>query len=216
MTTLRSSGRSRSKIGYAARRSGPSAMSVSDRADHGARVVAGAGRHADRRRDPERRGGRQAADGDALADDRAGAEEADARDDLRRDARRVGAHDGAAARQELVEAVRGDDREQRRAETDEQVRPEPGLALAQLALEADRRRRARRRARAAGRPRPSRGSEPLRRRSNDRRLEGGALRFGDLLDPLGREVDQRVEARRARTARARPSPAPRRGARRRS
>ena len=43
-------------------------------------------------------------------DDHAGAEEADAGDDLRRDPRRVGARSGAA------EAVRADDREQRSTE----------------------------------------------------------------------------------------------------
>ena len=56
-------------------------------------VVAGARRHADRRDEPERRGGREPAHGEALADDRARAEEADAADDLRGDARRVGTHD---------------------------------------------------------------------------------------------------------------------------
>ena len=42
-----------------------------------------------------------------------------------------------APSREGVEAVRADDREQRRAERNEQVRAQPGLALAQLTLEAD-------------------------------------------------------------------------------
>ena len=41
------------------------------------------------------------------------------------------------AGEKLVEAVRRDDREERRAERDEQVRADPCFAVAQLPLEAD-------------------------------------------------------------------------------
>ena len=67
----------------------PEADEHDGRREHRRRVVAGADGHADRGHRPERRGGRQPADREALADDRAGAEEADAGDDLRGDARRV-------------------------------------------------------------------------------------------------------------------------------
>ena len=62
-----------------------------ERRDEGGAAVAGAGRHPDRGDEPERRGGREAPHREALADDRAGAEEADAGHDLRRDPRRVDA-----------------------------------------------------------------------------------------------------------------------------
>src|SRR5581483_10688068 len=100
-------------------------------------VVAGAGRHPDRGDDPERAGGRQAAHGQPLAQDRAGAEEADPGHDLRGDPRRIGADDVRAARQEVVETVRRDDREEGGAERDEQVRTDAGLAIADLALDPD-------------------------------------------------------------------------------
>ena len=106
--------------------------------DDGGDVVAGAARHADRGDEPQRRGRREAAHRESLPDDRARAEEADAADDLRRDARRVGAHEAAAVDEEVVEAVRRDEREERRADADDEMRAQPGLALAQLALEADR------------------------------------------------------------------------------
>ena len=109
-----------------------------DGPEHRSRVVTGARGHPDRRRDPQRRRRRQPADGEALADDRSGTDEADAGDDLRGDARRIGADDLVAAVQELAEAVRGDDREERRAETDEHVRSQSGFPVAQLALEPDR------------------------------------------------------------------------------
>src|SRR5581483_6722922 len=75
--------------------------------------------------------------GEALPEDDAGAEEADAGDDLGRDAARVGADDGVAARQEIVEAVGADHGEQGRAAGDEHVRAQPGGLLVELALEAD-------------------------------------------------------------------------------
>ena len=96
----------------------------------------------------------------------------------------------AAAGQELVEAVRGDDREERRAEPDEQVRAQPGLAVAQLALEADRRRRARpRRTSRQGRSQSLREPIPLTRSAYCL-----GLRDRDLLDPGLRQLEQLVEA----------------------
>ena len=95
-------------------------------------------------------------------------------------------------RQELLEPVRRDDREERRAERDEQVRADPGLAVAQLALDADRRAEPRGDAR-AGATTPSRresGSRQLAR-SIDRLL----LERGELLDPGRGEVEQLVEPR---------------------
>jgi hypothetical protein len=80
----------------------------------------------------------QAAHRQALADDRAGPEEADAGHDLGRDARRVGPDDVPAGDEEVVEAVRGDEREQARAERHEKVRPHPRFTVAKLTLEADR------------------------------------------------------------------------------
>ena len=57
----------------------PEADEHDARGDQRRRVVAGAGRHADRGDDPEARRRREPADGQALPDDRAGAQEADAR-----------------------------------------------------------------------------------------------------------------------------------------
>ena len=86
----------------------------------------------------------------------------------------------------VVQAVRRDEREQRGADGDEEVRPQAGLALPDLALDADRaaenpgqRRRA-----AASQPKWSSGTHGL-----DRVLLGEA----DLLDAGGREVEQLVE-----------------------
>ena len=106
------------------------------RAHRGA-VVAGARGETDRCDDPERRGRRKPSHREPLPDDRAGAEKADAGDDLRSDPRRVRAHDVRSGIEEGVEAVRADDREQGRAQRNEQVRAQAGLALAQLALDAD-------------------------------------------------------------------------------
>jgi hypothetical protein len=101
-------------------------------------VVAGARGDPDGGGRPQGRGGREAADGEALPDDRARTEEADPADDLRGDARRV-VDDAAGPRvREVGERVRGDDREEGGADRDEQVRPQAGLALPQLALEPDR------------------------------------------------------------------------------
>jgi hypothetical protein len=59
-------------------------------------------------------------------------------DDLCGDPRGIRADYLVAARQEVVEPVRADDREECRANAYEQMRTQAGLALAQLALEADR------------------------------------------------------------------------------
>ena len=75
-------------------------------------VVPGAARHADRGDEPQSRSRRETAHREALPDDRAGAEEADARDDLRRDPRRVRAYDVGSRIEEGVEAIGADDREQ--------------------------------------------------------------------------------------------------------
>src|SRR5262249_34732502 len=98
---------------------------------------------ADRGRDPECRGGREAAHVEALADDRARAEEADAGDDLGGDSRRV--VDPAALR-EALEGVRRDEREQRTAHSGEDVRAQTRDRFARFALahypsEEDRRQR---------------------------------------------------------------------------
>jgi hypothetical protein len=106
-----------------------------ERRDDRAQEEAGAGGHADRRDDPQRRGGRDAANGDALADDRARAEEPDARDDLRGDSRRVGLLSVRGG--ELRESVGGDEGEQRGAEADERVGAQAGDLVARGPLEAD-------------------------------------------------------------------------------
>ena len=98
------------------------------------------------------------------------------RHDLRGDARRVGRIDAGAAREELPEAVRGDDREQRRAERDEQVRAQPGLPVAQLALEADR-------AAEHGREREPEERRPSRERRDASREEHRSLRAGAARAP---------------------------------
>ena len=73
------------------------------------------------------------------ADDGARPEKTDAGDDLGRDPRRVELQ--AAAPQsrprERLEAVGRDQGEKRRPETEQDVRPEPGGLVADLALEAD-------------------------------------------------------------------------------
>ena len=75
---------------------------------------------------------------ETLPDDRPGAEEADAVTIWA--AIRVGSKTTPSAVEELEVAppVGRDDREERRADADEHVRPEPGRTVAQLALEADR------------------------------------------------------------------------------
>src|SRR5207244_12107387 len=78
-----------------------------------------------------------AADGESLTDDRAGTEEADPGHDLSSDPRRVGAHNALAGGQKFAKPVCRDDREQRRPDRDEQVRPQAGLAVAELSLEAE-------------------------------------------------------------------------------
>src|SRR5439155_1107224 len=112
-----------------------------------------------RRRDPERRRGRQPAHGYPLADDRAGAEEADAGHDLRGDPRGIGANDLVTAREKLAEAVGRDNREESRAEADEQVGAQARFAVAQFALEADRT------AERGGEREPSKGLAPAERRN---------------------------------------------------
>ena len=124
----------------------------------GDRVVARAGGHPDRGDDPERRRGRQAANGDPADDDRAGAEEADPGHDLRRDPRRV-EDDARGGRERPVRpGVGGDEREDAGAERDDQVRPEARLVVAQLALE------------------PDRAAEPRRDQQAEERLGGRQLR----------------------------------------
>jgi hypothetical protein len=86
-----------------------------DRCEERSAVVAGACRHPDRGDEPERRCGRQASNGEALADDRARAEEADAAHDLRGDPRRIGADQRAPAHEELAETVGRDERKERGA-----------------------------------------------------------------------------------------------------
>ena len=107
------------------------------RAEEGGGVIAGADGHADRGRDPEAGGGRQSPDREALAQDRARPEEADAGHDLRRDAGGIGADDVRVADKELVEAVGRDEREEGRADADERVRPEACRPFPPLALKAD-------------------------------------------------------------------------------
>ena len=51
--------------------------------------------------------------------------------------RRIGADERAAVHEEVTEAVRGDEREERRPDAYDEVRAESGLTLAQLALHAD-------------------------------------------------------------------------------
>ncbi len=68
--------------------------------------------------------------------DRAGAEEADTGDDLRRDAGRVAVR--AAVRREAdLRDVDRELREQRRADADQNVRAQPSRFVRQLALDAD-------------------------------------------------------------------------------
>src|SRR5204862_393286 len=83
--------------------------------------------------DPERRRRREPAHRQSLADDRAGAEEADAGHDLGCDPGRIGANDVAAGDEEVVEAVRGDECEEARAERHQEMRAHPRLAVAKLA-----------------------------------------------------------------------------------
>ena len=148
--------------------------------------VAGAGRHADRRDEPERRRRRQAAHGETLPDDRARAEEADPGHDLRRDPRRV-ERDRPRAGEKLSRTRRRRRGEERRAERDEQVRAKPRLALAQLALETDR---------TAERSRDERARERRRRASEQLRQTRVLLRLAR--SPRSRPTRGRA-ARRARS-----------------
>ena len=176
--------------------------------DHGRPVEAGPARHADRGHEPQRRRRRQAADREALADDRAGADEADAGDDLRRDARRIERDAARLRKREVAPGVRGDEREQRRSHGDEHVRAEARFPLAQLALDADD------------------AAERGRRGEPYEDLPGGEIRHARcrLRDPARRESARSRplraraarRARPARTAPARPSPGRRRMRRRRS
>ena len=79
--------------------------------------------------DPHRRRRRQSLDAAVGPHDRAGAEKANAGDDLRRDAT------GIAERPRHLDRH---EREQRRADGDEDVGPQPGILLPQLTLEAQR------------------------------------------------------------------------------
>jgi hypothetical protein len=88
---------------------------------------AGARQHADRGRAPEGRGGVEAADVEAFAEDDAGAEEADARDDL----------SGHAGRAYLVGEDAGEHHEARGPDGDERVGAQAREALAPLALGPD-------------------------------------------------------------------------------
>src|SRR5207245_9925784 len=121
---------------------------------------------------------------------------------------RVGANDAAAVRQEFVEPVRGDDREERRTERDEQVSADPCLAFPELALEADC------------------STEPTGDREPRERLPTGERRDltheelqwpppGTAAAPQSRPLRDRAARRggRVRTAPSRPSPAPSRSAR---
>src|SRR5207247_42627 len=72
-----------------------------------------------------------------LANDGTGTEEADAGHDLRGDARRICPNDALTRGEELVEAVRGDDREERGPDGDERVCPQAGLTFPELALDGD-------------------------------------------------------------------------------
>ena len=92
---------------------------------------AGSGRHADRGDRPQAGGRGQATDGRALLEDRAGAQEAHAGDDLGRDPRRVGAG--------CREGIDRQDGEARRPERHEQMGAHPRGMLVDLALEADER-----------------------------------------------------------------------------
>ena len=69
--------------------------------------------------------------------------------------------------EELAEAVGRHEREERGAETDDEMRPEPGLAFAQLALEADRA------AERRGDDEPQQDVRPRERRDR-RRAQGSA------------------------------------------
>jgi hypothetical protein len=88
--------------------------------------------HADGGGDPHRGGRREAAHRHAVVDDRAGAEEADARDDLGGDARRV---DRGGAPQ-VAEAVGGDQGEDGGAHAHEHVRAHAGRLVAGLSLQS--------------------------------------------------------------------------------
>jgi len=103
----------------------------SERCDERGVPVAGARGHPDRGDEPERGCGREPAHREALPDDGAGPEEADPGHDLRRDPRRV---DPDAP---VAEAVGRDEREERRADADDEVRAQSRLPLAQLAFEPD-------------------------------------------------------------------------------
>ena len=115
----------------------PEAQEHDRRRDDPEAVLACADRHADRGDDPQRGSGRESLDVDAVLDDRSRAEEADAGDHVRDDA--GGIEDDADVVPELElrpGEVAGDD-EQRGADAHEHVRPEAGLLVAELALEAD-------------------------------------------------------------------------------
>src|SRR4029079_8836867 len=147
-----------------------------------------------------------------LPDVGAGPEEADAADDLRGDARRVGADEAAAACEELVEAVGGDEREERRPDADDEVRAKASLPLAPLALHADR---------AAERSRdrqPQEHVRPLERRDDAKEVQGPPLPPAARRSWRWRPHPLRADRRawRARTDPSPPSPAPRSGGRRRS
>ena len=100
---------------------------------------------ADRRRGPDRGRRCETHDEALVQHDHARAEEADARDDLRRHARHVHANRlrgrlrlrGEDGRE--VEPVEGHDHEQARAERDQVVRAQAGLLGAELALQTDQR-----------------------------------------------------------------------------
>ena len=171
------------------------------------RSMPGRGCGADRSHDPERRGRREASNVDAVLDDRAGAEEPDAGHDVRGHPRRIEHDTDLVAEVQRGPAVRAAEDEEAGAHANEDVRAQARLLLAQLALEPD---QAREPEATSSRTTPSQtgSSGP----TGD--LRGLALRHGQLGDPAGGEVEQRVEAARARTGRAPPSPAPRRAARR--
>ena len=109
----------------------------------GDRVEPAADGDADRGRGPDARRGGEPHDEALLQDDHAGADEADAGDDLRGDAGDVDAHGAVRARRQRgedgpeVEPVLRDEHEEARAERDEEVRAQAGLLGAIFALESD-------------------------------------------------------------------------------
>src|SRR5437868_3669815 len=112
---------------------------------------------------------------------------------------------------EFAKAVRGDEREQRGAEGDEDVRPQPCCLLVQLALETDH---------AAERGRDGEANEralPAERRETRHAAPPPPAAAQPLCARSRRTRDQAAPpARPARTARAPPLPAPRPAGRRRS